>query len=457
MTLALVASLLLLAPDVRAKVDAVFAAYDRSDSPGCVLGIYRDGAMDYARGYGMADLERGLSLGPASVLDLGSAGKQFTAFAIHLLAAEGRLSLDDDVRRHLPELPAYGRPITIRHLLHHTSGLRDYLGLLDLAGFKEQDLTTDEDALGLIVRQKAANFPAGEDHLYSNTGYFLLSVIVKRASGRSLRDFAAERVFSPLGMRHTQYNDRHDRLIPGRALGYAAGEGGGFVLSMSDFEQTGDGGVLASVEDLLLWDRNFYEPRVGTAAMVADMQKPGALASGRPLEYASGLRIAPYRGLPTVSHGGSWAGYRAQLLRFPGERLSVACLCNLASAEPTALALSVADLLLEGRLQPAAAPSPEPARKAPEKPASPIADAAAFAGTYVSEEIGETPIVLAVDAGTLVVRHRVLPRGPIVPLRPDTVALEGYYTFRFFRKDGRVDGFHLDMGRVKGLLYRRVH
>lgn len=460
MPLALATALLLLAPETRARVDAVFSAYDRSDSPGCALGVYRDGALAYARGYGMADLERGLSLGPGSVLDLGSTGKQFTAFAIHLLAAEGKLSLDDDVRRHLPELPAHGRTITIRHLLHHTSGLRDYLDLLDLAGFKEQDLTTEADALAVITRQRATNFPAGDEHLYSNTGYFLLSVIVKRASGRSLRDFAEERIFRPLGMRHTQYNDRHDRLIPGRAIGYAPAEGGGFALAMSDFEQTGDGGVLSSVEDLLLWDRNFYEPRVGTPALLADMQRPGALANGKPLEYASGLRVAPYRGLPSVSHGGSWAGYRAQLLRFPSERLSVACLCNVSAADPSAMAASVAEILLEGRLQLAPASPEAPASKpaARQPPAAPLAPEALtrFAGTYASDEVGGLPIVVALSGGGLVVRHRTLPAGPLAPVAADTFDLAGFYTLRFYGQGGRVEGFRLDMGRVKGLRFQRA-
>jgi CubicO group peptidase (beta-lactamase class C family) len=348
-------------PDLRARVDEVFKEYDRSDSPGCALGVYRDGAIVLARGYGMANLELGVANSPQTVFDIGSTSKQFTAFSIHLLAREGKLSLDDDVRRWVPEVPDYGRTITIRNLLHHTGGLRDYIELMNLQGVQTEDLTTDQDALAMISRQKAPNFAPGEEHLYSNTGYFLLSVVVRRASGRSLRDFAAERIFGPLGMRHTQYNDAHARIIPGRATGYRKAEGGGFEIDMSDWEQTGDGAIQTSVEDLLRWDQNFYDPHVGDRDLVAAMQVPGELKSGKKLTYASALVVSSYRGLRTVSHGGSWAGYRAQLMRFPEQRFSVACLCNLGNANPTALAQKVAEVYLGDLMKPAPSPSRESA------------------------------------------------------------------------------------------------
>ena len=209
--------------ELKAKVDGVFREYDRSDSPGCALGVYQDGKIVYERGYGMANLELGVANSPQTVFDIGSTSKQFTAFSIHLLAREGKLSLDDDIRKWVPEVPSYGPKITIRHLLHHTSGLRDYIEIMSLQGIQEEDLTTDADALAAIARQKAPNFPPGQEYLYSNTGFFLLSVVVKRASGESLRDFAAERIFGPLGMRHTQFNDSHTRIVPNRATGYVPG------------------------------------------------------------------------------------------------------------------------------------------------------------------------------------------------------------------------------------------
>lgn len=336
--------------DTKTRVDAVFAEYDRSDSPGCALGVYKDGRIEYARGYGMSNLELGVANSPQTVLDIGSTGKQFTAFSIQLLASDGKLSLDDDVRRWIPEIPDYGKTVTIRNLLHHTGGLRDYIVLFDLQGVVAEDLSTREDTLAVLARQKAPNFAPGAEHLYSNTGYFLLGEIVRRASGRSLRDFAHDRIFVPLGMRHTQYNDSHTRLIPGRATGYSKAEGGGFGIDMSDWEQVGDGGVLTSVEDLQRWDENFYTGAVGGRAVVDAMLVPGVLSGGKKLPYASALYVADYRGLPSVSHGGAWAGYRAQLLRFPREHLSIACLCNLGDTNPSRLAHLVADVYLGDKM-----------------------------------------------------------------------------------------------------------
>ena len=346
------------AADVKGRVDAVFRDFDRSDSPGCALGVYRDGRIVYERGYGMANLELGVANAPQTVFDIGSTSKQFTAFSIHLLAQEGKLSLDDDIRKWVPEIPSYGPTVTIRHLLHHTGGLRDYIELMELQGLQTEDLTTEADSLAILSRQKAPNFPPGQEYLYSNSGFFLLGVIVKRASGQSLRDFAQARIFGPLGMRHTQFNDAHDRIVPNRATGYKKAKAGGFSIDMGDWEQVGDGAVQTTVEDLQLWDQNFYQPRVGDARLLDAMQTVGVLNGGKKLTYASALVLQDYRGLPTVSHGGAWVGYRAQLLRFPQQKFTVACLCNLASANPSRLAREVADVYLEDVLKPREAAKP---------------------------------------------------------------------------------------------------
>jgi CubicO group peptidase (beta-lactamase class C family) len=346
--------------EVTRRIDTVFARFAHPGSPGCALGVYRDGRMVYARGYGSAQLELGVPITPATVFDLGSTSKQFTAMSILLLARDGKLSLDDDVRRFLPELPAYGRPITIRHLLHHTSGLRDYLTLMALAGESFDNVSTDEDALDLIVRQRALDFTPGSEWEYSNTGFFLLSLIVKRASGQSLREFAAARIFGPLGMTHTQFRDDHRSLVPNRAAAYDPPDStGAYHIDVSNFEQTGDGAVHSTVEDLLVWDRNFYSGQVGGPEVLAEMVQPGTLNDGTVLDYASGLMVGSYRGLQTVSHGGSWGGYRAELLRFPAERVSMACLCNVARSNPTGLARRVADVVLADRLAPAKAAAPD--------------------------------------------------------------------------------------------------
>lgn len=329
-----------------ARVDSLFMSWNRTNSPGCAVAVFRNSEIIHARGYGMASLEHGLAITPKTVFDIGSTSKQFAAMSIVLLAEDGALSLDDDVHRFVPELPDYGHRITIRHLLTHTSGLRDYLTLWSLAGFDDADYTTGAEALALIAKQGSLNFPPGEQYLYSNSGFFLLSVIVERASGKSLAAFAQERIFEPLGMHHTRFNDDHTAIIPDKATGYSPRAGGGVAVNMSNYEQTGDGAVNTSVEDLLKWDENFYTGKVGGPRALQSMQTPAVLNDGRELTYALGLRVEPYRGLPTVSHGGSWVGYRAELLRFPDQHLSVACLCNRSDAGPSRMARLVADIYL---------------------------------------------------------------------------------------------------------------
>ncbi len=331
----------------------MFADYTKAGSPGCAVAVYRDGRISYTKGYGLANIEEDVPITPQTVFDIGSTSKQFTAASILLLEKQGKLSVNDDVRKYIPELPDYGQKISILNLLNHTSGLRDYLTLMDLAGINTDSVTTDEDALQIIARQKALNFAPGSDWLYSNTGYFLLSIIVKRVSGKTLREFAAENIFSPLGMTHTQYRDDHAALIANRAMAYDPRENkGGYTLDVSYFEQTGDGAVHTSVEDLLKWDANFYSGQVGGKDFLAEIQEQGKLNGGKVLDYAKGLFIADYRGLHTVSHGGAWGGYRAELLRFPEQHFSVACLCNRGDANPSRRAHQVADVYLSSLMKP---------------------------------------------------------------------------------------------------------
>jgi CubicO group peptidase (beta-lactamase class C family) len=393
------------APDsatLAARTDQVFADLARPGSPGCALAVYRGGRIAYTRGYGLANLELSVPITPRTVFDIGSTSKQFTAMSILLLARDGKLSLDDPVQKHVPEVPAYGRPVTIRHLLHHTSGMRDYIELMSLAGAREEDLTDAKDALTVISRQRVLNFEPGSEWLYSNTGYFLLGVVVERASGKPLPAFAHERIFAPLDMNSTHYHDDHTMVVPNRATGYAPrdpAKGGGFSIAMSDWEQTGDGAVMTTVEDLLRWDENFYTGQVGGRALLDSMQRTATLNGGKPLTYAAGLFVDRYRGLRAVSHGGAWAGYRAELLRFPDQHLSVACLCNLATARPTQRARQVADVQLAGQF-PAEQPKAVAARQESRQPIPPALserELAALAGTYRDPVGGDVYRVAARD------------------------------------------------------------
>lgn len=391
------------------RIDAVFAGYTGHDSPGCAVGVYRRGEIAFARGYGMADLERGVPITPATLFDLGSTSKQFTAAAVALLVADGRVALEDDVRKYVPEVPDYGTPITLDHLVRHTSGLRDYIGLLNLGGRRIDDASDDQDALDAIGRQRALNFAPGSEWDYSNSGFFLLSVVVKRVTGRTLAEFARERIFGPLGMARTHFRDRHLAVLRGRALAYSPGESGALELDVPHWDQLGDGAVWSSIEELVRWDRNFEEPTVGGAALRRRLEAPGRLTTGAAHEYGRGLFLDRYRGLERVHHGGAWGGFRAMYMRFPAERTSIALTCNVATANTQALAEQVADVVLEGRF-PEQAPAAA-AAAAPEA-ARPV-DPARYLGLYYSAS--EQGVVrVAAREGRLVAR---VPGGalPLVP------------------------------------------
>jgi CubicO group peptidase (beta-lactamase class C family) len=358
--------------ELERKVDQLFAAYDKSDTPGCALGVVRDGEFLYKKGYGEASLELSVPLTPQSVFYMGSVSKQFTAASVVLAAEQGFLSLDDDVRKYVPELPSYGKPITLREMLHHTSGFRDILGLLLLAGRNFEDLHPTSELLDLLSRQKALNYTPGDEFLYSNTNYFLMSVVIHRATGKPLSQFAEENIFKPLGMTHTGFYDDHSVVVPDRVPAYAPRPAGGFRIDWStNFDKIGDGGLMSSVDDLLQWDRNFYANKLGKGTLLKEMQTQGLINNGKQIEYALGLFISTYRGLPIVEHDGALFGYRTALLRFPQQHFSVITLCNVGTSNPGRLSYQVADLYLAGQL-------------APEPPASAAlsVDSEPFAGWY---------------------------------------------------------------------------
>jgi CubicO group peptidase (beta-lactamase class C family) len=335
--------------------------------------------------------------------------KQFTALSVLLLARQGKLSLDDPIRKFLPEMPAYQAPITIRQLLYHTSGIRDYLTLAFLAGKGPADYYSAQDVLRLLARQKELNFNPGDEHLYSNSGYFLLSQIVRRASGLSLRAFADSNIFKPLGMDHTHFHDDYTRIVKNRATGYTRILLGGYQLAMSNLDMVGDGGVHTSVEDLLRWDQNFYQCSVGGEDLIRRMQTPGVLNSGETLDYACGLVVTRYRALRMVTHDGAWAGYRAAMIRFPDQRFSVVCLCNLATANAGQLARQVAELYLSELLL------PEPGRPAAvDLPPEQLQNKT---GDYWNPASGGT-WHLALEEGKLTMSVPGL-RHQLIPLAPD--------------------------------------
>jgi CubicO group peptidase (beta-lactamase class C family) len=381
-----------LAPDMAKQVDKVFAKWDRTDSPGCALGVYRGGQIVYKRGYGMEDLNEDVHITPGTVFHVASMSKQFTAASIVLLAQQGKLSLDDDVRKYIPGLPDFGQKITIRNLVHHTSGLRDQWALLELAGWRySKDLITNDDVMSVMTRQKELNFKPGERHVYCNTGYTLMGLIVKRVSGMSLREFTTKNIFEPLGMTHTHFRDDHAEIVKHNAVGYEQEPGKPFEISITNFDTVGATSLHTTVQDLQRWDENFYHPKVGGEAFVQQMLERGKLNNGEVLDYAFGLVLGKYKGLPTVDHGGADAGYRSDMTRFPEQHFSAAVLCNSAETDPSALVRKVADMALAKEIKVAeeATPAKEAVIRdtgAPAPVVLAVEQMAAFAGLYWNRE-----------------------------------------------------------------------
>lgn len=333
------------APDPAARVDSVFARFTAA-TPGCAVGVSRDGETVLSRAYGMADLEHDAPNTPQTIFEAGSVSKQFTAAAVLLLAQDGRLSLDDDVRKHIPELPAYAAPITLRHLLTHTSGLRDWGSVAAIGGWPRGSRTYSQAlVLDIARRQRALNYPTGQFYSYTNTGYNLLAMVVQRVSGMPFPEFTRTRIFQPLGMTSTSWRDDFTRVVRGRAVAYSPGAGG-IRMDMPFENAYGNGGLLTTTADLLRWNENLRTGQVGGPAFIREMHRQMRLNGGREIEYASGLFVTRYRGVPEVNHSGATAGYRAFLARYPEQRVGVALLCNASSANPGALAHQVADVYL---------------------------------------------------------------------------------------------------------------
>lgn len=383
------------------EVDKIFAPYDKPDSPGCALGVVRNGEFLYKRGYGSASLELNVPLTPQSIFYMASASKQFTAASMVLAAEQGYLSLDDDVRKYVSEMPTYGYVITLRQMLHHTSGYRDILGLVGLAGEHIEDIHSTAELLDLVSRQQNLNNVPGDKYLYSNTNYWLMSVIIQRATGKSLAQFAEENIFRPLDMTHTRFYDDRTAVVRGRVAAYKPLAGGGFAMDWNtNFDEVGAGGLMSSVEDLLNWDRNFYANKLGKGTLLQELQTPGKLNSGKKTDYALGLQVSTYRGLPIVEHEGGLFGYRTELLRFPQQNFSVICLCNLATVRPRILANQVADIYLKGLLS-------------PERHAEIVhVDPQPFAGQYRNSKTHSVLDVSAVEGNLVINRGRWKATGP---------------------------------------------
>jgi len=338
------------------RVDKVFSRWAKYDSPGAALAIVSGGEVVYKQGYGMANLEYDVPISPNTIFHVASVSKQFTAMAVALLVEDGLLSLDDNIRDHLPEVPDFGPAITLRHLAHHTSGLRDQWELLILGGWRMDDVITRDHIMKLVRRQKELNFEPGEEYLYCNTGYTLLAEVVKRVSGSKLGEFAEDRIFAPLRMSNTHFHDDHERIVKNRAYSYAPHHGY-FKKQVLSYANVGATSLFTTVEDLAKWALNFKHRSVGQKAALELLQEPYVLNNSEKIDYRLGLSVGEYRGLCTVGHDGADAGFRSSLIMFPSEEFAVIVLCNLGTMVPGRLARQVADICLEQSLEPASGES----------------------------------------------------------------------------------------------------
>ena len=444
---------------LEAKVDQLFAEWDKPDSPGAALAVTRDGETIYKQGYGTANLEYDIPITTKTIFDIASVSKQFAAFAITTLSHDGKLSLDDDLRTHLPDLPDFGNTITLRHLLHHTSGLRDWVQSLVIAGVAMEDVISFKHILKMARHQKALNFEPGEAYLYSNTGYNLLAEIVERVTGDSFRDWTDTNIFIPLAMMDSHFHDDHQMILKNRAYSYQAIENGGFKHAVNNTTALGSSSLYSTVEDLAKWMLNFDNTQIGEQTVVDQMHQRGVLNNGEQISYALGLSIGEYRGLKTVGHSGSWRGFRSHLIRFPEQKFGVVILCNLDTFNPLHLAEKVADLYLADVLAPVEEAS-EPKKAAPtedikSEPPAPE-HLAEFEGDYYTEEL-DTTYSIRVQGNQLVAQH----------IRHDDILLTyagNHFTgnvwffpdIRFTRDNtGQVTGFRLTGGRVRNLHFEK--
>jgi CubicO group peptidase (beta-lactamase class C family) len=344
-------------PSLEAKVDALFAPWNTLDTPGAAVAVVMDGQVVYRKGFGCAQLEYGIPITPSTVFHVASVSKQFAALAVTMLEAEGKLSADDDIRKHLPEMPDFGTKITILNLLNHTSGLRDQWELLILSGWRMDDIITQDHILGRLYRQKELNFAPGSRYLYCNSGFTLLAEIVSRVSSQPFTDWTRDRIFRPLGMSSTHFHIDHTQIVRDRAYSYRGDLKEGFHNAPLNYANVGATSLFTTVEDMANWLRNYEDKKVGGPAVWDKMLTKGKLTNGTEIDYARGIMHGVYRGLGTIGHSGGDAGFRSHAVFFPGQRFGVAMFSNLASFDPSGMAMRVADIYLAGRLAEAATPA----------------------------------------------------------------------------------------------------
>lgn len=448
------------ASDPEGRVGQIMAAtVGEGITPGVSIAVQKGGKLIYSQGYGYADLEYDIKNTPTTIFHIASISKQFTAFAIAMLADQGKLKLTDDIRKYLPELHDFGSVITIDHLVHHTSGLRDQWSLLMMAGWRLDDVITQKQIMRVISRQKDLNFKPGEEMLYCNTGFTLMAEIVTRVTGESFADWTKKNIFDPLNMKNTLFYDDHERIVKNRAYSYYEVPGG-FKKSVLNFANAGATSLFTTVEDLSLWAMNFEKVKVGNANVMNMMNQRFILNNGDTTDYALGQEIKKYKGLNSYSHGGSDAGYRAFFLRFPDQHFSVSVLSNLASFDPAGISYELADLYLANDLvaekETNAPPSsPESVKKEDSFDPTKV-KLSEFTGKFYSPEL-ETTYTLVVENDTLRAHHQRHDNLNVIPRKTDGFNIPILGDLNFTRNNNQqITGFKASNGRVRNLVFVKL-
>lgn len=433
------------------KVDALFSEWNNLDGPGYGLGVIKGGKLVYAKGYGAADLEHDVPISPSSVFYIGSVSKQFVTMCLLLLEEAGKINLDAEIQEYLPDFPRYEAPLTIRNFIHHTSGVRDYLTLWTLAGNDYLDHIDKNAVYDMIKRQKVLNFTPGERYLYSNSCYFMLAMVVEKASGQSIKDYAADNIFKPLGMKDSHFHDDYLHLVKNRAFSYSP-KGIGYNNLIMRFDLVGSGGVYSNINDMYLWDQNFKNNVLGKGdqGLIDKMHEEGLLNNGESTGYAFAIANGTYRGLKTSGHTGALAGYRANHLRFPEQDFSVILLGNLSSHNTTTMAQKVAELYLEAQMEPAEE------RKENTNPSNSneatlyqVTNQEQYVGKYYSEEL-DVDYTVYMENEKLYFRVKGNPPMQMTGKSNDIFSFQGADAV-FTRVNNSVTGFRIYAGRVQNL------
>jgi len=436
-------------------VDKLFSEWNKSDSPGGSFAVIKNGDVLYKGGFGYGNLDYDYPNASNTIFYLASVSKQFTAMAMALLEEQGKISLDDDIRKYFPEIPDYGSKITIRNLIHHNSGLRDYLNLWVLKGRSYADVFDEKEIINLIARQKELNFNPGDEYMYSNSGYFLMAVLVKRATGMSLRNYTNQYFFQPLEMNNTHFHDNRDMIVKNRADSYVVNDS---ILErvQNSFDLVGSGGLLSNIDDLILWDKNYYNNKIGSGEKLMEtILTKGILNNGDTLDYAFGLVHGEYKGLKTIGHSGGYLGFRTHMLRFTDQRFSVIILTNLFSMKPSDLAKKISDVYLADILV-------DPGPKANEEELSSgeldetdfnmdRQQIFKFSGTFFSSEL-EASYYFDMKNDSLTCQVRYLDPVTLKPTGPYTFEKDKWITIEF---DKNYNGFKLNTGRVNNIEFKR--